>query len=65
MQFHELRERLLRDGVAPRHVRRYLGELTDHFADLTAEEQQAGRNLAEAKSAALERLGKTDTSLTP
>jgi hypothetical protein len=59
-QFHELRERLLRAGVAPRHVRRYLSELADHFADLTEEEQQAGRNLAQAQSAALVRLGKTE-----
>jgi hypothetical protein len=59
-QFHELRERLLRAGVAPRHVRRYLSELADHFADLTAEEQRAGRSLVEAKSAALGRLGKTE-----
>ena len=59
-QFRELRERLLRGGVAPRHVRRYLSELADHFADLTEEEQQSGRNLAGARSAALVRLGKTD-----
>src|SRR5436190_21967233 len=59
-QFHELKERLLRAGVAPRHVRRYLSELADHFADLTEEEQQAGRNLTEAQSAALARLGKTE-----
>ena len=59
-QFHELRERLLRAGVAPRHVRRYLGELADHLADLTEEEQRAGRNLIEARSAALVRLGKTE-----
>ena len=48
-QFHELSERLLRAGVAPRHVRRYLSELADHFADLTEEEQQAGRNLVEER----------------
>ena len=36
--FPELRERLLRAGVAPRHVRRYLNELGDHFTDLRAEE---------------------------
>src|SRR5438270_12767670 len=30
--FHELRERLLRAGVPPRHVRRYLTELADHPA---------------------------------
>lgn len=59
-QFHELKERLLRAGVAPRHVRRYLRELADHFMDLTEEEHRAGRNLAEAQSAALARLGKTE-----
>ncbi len=55
--FHELRERLLRAGVAPRHVRRYVRELADHLADLTAEEKLTGRSPADAKSAALARLG--------
>jgi hypothetical protein len=58
--FHELRERLLRAGVAPRHVRRYLAELADHFADLRVEEQRPGRSPADAESAALARLGSTD-----
>lgn len=58
--FHELRERLLRAGVAPRHVRRYLGELTDHLADLCVEEVHAGRSAADAESAALARLGNMD-----
>jgi hypothetical protein len=56
-QFYELRERLLKAGVAPRHVRRYLNELTDHLADLTAEEERAGRSRPDAESAALLRLG--------
>jgi hypothetical protein len=56
----ELRERLLRAGVAPRHVRRYLSELRDHLADLTAEEERAGRSRADAASAALIRLGGVD-----
>ena len=55
--FNELRERLLREGVAPRHVRRYLRELADHLADLTAEEERAGRSRVDAESAALLRLG--------
>ena len=55
--FHELRERLLIAGVAPRHVRRYLAELADHLADLKAEERRAGRTEVEAESAALLRLG--------
>ena len=56
----ELRERLLRAGVAPRHVRRYLAELGDHFSDLIAEEMGAGRSRPEAESAALVRLGAMD-----
>ncbi|MBB5317491.1 hypothetical protein [Tunturibacter empetritectus] len=58
--FYELRERLLQAGVAPRYVTRYLRELADHLADLTAEEERAGRSPTEAKSAALLRLGATD-----
>ena len=40
--FTSLRERLLRAGIAPRHVRRYLRELTDHLADLTERQRAAG-----------------------
>lgn len=57
---HELRERLLRAGVAPRYVRRYLIELADHLADLRAEEERAGRSRADEESAALVRLGGMD-----
>ncbi|HEX5233926.1 MAG TPA: hypothetical protein VFW25_01205 [Silvibacterium sp.] len=56
-QFNELRERLLRAGVAPRHVARYLRELSDHLADLIAEEERGGRSRADAESAAMRRLG--------
>lgn len=56
----ELRERLLRAGVAPRHVRRYLRELSEHLADLWAEEIAAGHSGAEAENAALARLGNID-----
>ncbi len=59
--FPELRERLLRAGIAPRHVRRYLSELRDHLADLTAEEQSRGLSPAAARTAALARLGTTNT----
>ena len=55
--FNELRERLLRSGVAPRHVRRYLKELTDHLTDLRTAEEHAGSSRAEAEAAALVRLG--------
>lgn len=59
--FPELRERLLRAGVAPRHVRRYVAELADHLADLMAEERQAGRGRADAEAAALARLGDAES----
>ena len=58
--FNELRERLLRAGVAPRHERRYLKELADHLADLAAEEKSGGLNRQDAESAALARLGSMD-----
>jgi hypothetical protein len=58
--FHQLRERLLQAGVAPRHVRRYVNELTDHLADLRTEEERSGRIPADAESAALHRLGDID-----
>jgi hypothetical protein len=60
-RFPELRERLLRAGIAPRHVRLYLSELTDHLADLTAEEQTRGLSPSSAATAARARLGTTDT----
>ena len=41
-------------------MRRYLTELAEHLADLTAEEERAGRSRADAESAALIRLGGTE-----
>jgi hypothetical protein len=58
--FDELHERLLQNGVAPRHVRRYLSELVEHLADLKAEELRVGRSPKDAESAALVRLGGPD-----
>lgn len=55
--FEGLGETLLRAGVAPGHVRRYLRELSEHVSDLTGEELQAGRSTAEARAAARARLG--------
>jgi hypothetical protein len=59
-RFGELRERLLRAGIAPRHVRRYVRELSDHLADLVGEEERAGHDRAQAQSAAMARLGNID-----
>ncbi len=60
-QFRDLREQLLHAGVAPRHVRRYLRELTEHFADLRTEEMDAGRSVEDAEAAAVARLGSADS----
>jgi hypothetical protein len=55
-----LREKLLRAGIAPRHVRRYLGELDNHFEDLANEERAKGRSLDDAEALARTRLGSDD-----
>lgn len=58
--FIELRERLLRSGVAPRYVRRYLAELSDHLADLTSDGVAAGKSQLDAEAAAFARIGTLD-----
>jgi len=58
--FEALGETLLRAGVAPAHVRRYVRELSEHVADLAQEELQAGRSPADARTAARARLGDDD-----
>jgi hypothetical protein len=55
--FEGLREQLLRGGIAPRHVRRYLRELDEHMADLVAAQQAAGYQGEDARSRARARLG--------
>lgn len=59
-RFDKLRERLLRAGVAPRHVRRYVGELRDHFDDLAREGIANGLKQGEAEDAARARIGGDD-----
>jgi hypothetical protein len=56
--FERLRERLLTAGVSPRHVRRYMAELSDHVVDLEAEAKRAGH--PEPTASALARLGRPD-----
>jgi hypothetical protein len=58
--FDRLSERLLRAGIAPRHVRRYRQELSDHFDDLTREEMESGAGRELAQTRALSRLGNED-----
>lgn len=60
-----LRENLLRAGLAPRHVERYLAELSDHRDDIAAHLQQAGLPPEAAHAEAEHRLGDTDTLLLP
>ena len=40
MPFDNLAETLLRGGIAPRHVRRYLAELREHLQDLTEQQRK-------------------------
>jgi len=60
MPFEHLRERLLKGGIAPRHVRRYLRELADHLDDLAAAEREAGQSKEEALRISRDRLGNED-----
>ena len=59
-RFDRLFERLLHAGIAPRHVRRYVRELGDHFDDLVREEKAGGATRELAETRALSRLGNDD-----
>ena len=52
-----LRKHLLRAGVAPRHVRRTVAELSDHYDDLLQSELHAGTDPDAARKRALSALG--------
>lgn len=58
--FDELMESLLRAGIAPRHVKRYVHELRDHFEDLLREEIANGVPAADAEIVARRRLGSNE-----
>jgi len=60
LQLDRLAERLLREGIAYRHVRRYVGELHDHYEDMVHAEVNRGAGDAEAHALALARLGDMD-----
>ena len=60
MPFEPLRERLLKAGIAPRHVRRYLRELSDHLEDLVTDQRQAGQDADTALSRARALLGQDE-----
>jgi len=55
--FARLQHRLLRAGLAPRHVRRTVTELQEHYDDIVAAEREAGSDRATARSIANQELG--------
>src|SRR5215475_10676972 len=57
MPFETLAESLLKGGIAPRHVRRYVRELDEHLDDLTAEQRANGYDGEDAALRARARLG--------
>jgi hypothetical protein len=57
MPFENLREILLKGGVAPRHVRRYLAELAEHLDDLTEKQRALGYDGEDAEMRARALLG--------
>lgn len=57
MPFESLAETLLRQGVAPRYVRRYAKELRHHLEDLTERERRAGYGAEDAAMRARAWLG--------
>ncbi len=59
-QLEHLRKRLLDGGVAPRHVRRTLTELRDHYDDALRDEELRGLMGESAKQAAQARMGDSD-----
>ncbi len=61
-QFQALREALLRAGIAPRHVCRAVGEISDHYEVLVAAAIAGGAEDHEARLAARDLLG-SDSAL--
>lgn len=63
MRFEAVADSLLKGGVAPRHVRRYVRELDEHLDDLTAQQRASGYDGEDAALRARARLG-DDAELT-
>jgi hypothetical protein len=55
--FEPLREELLRAGLAPGRVRRYVDELQEHLIDLTERERASGLDSKQARGRAMALLG--------
>ena len=56
-ELDSLGEELLREGVAPRHVRSYLRELREHYEDALRIELKSGSSQSVAEATASGRLG--------
>lgn len=63
--FASLGDRLLRAGVRPKTVNRYIAELRDHLDDLTTELEANGLSREVAQQRALSRLGSVETLAIP
>ena len=63
--FNTLKDRLIRAGVRPANVSRYVAELRDHLDDLAAEGIANGLDNATAQQQALARLGNIDELAKP
>jgi hypothetical protein len=59
--FSALSERLLREGVAPKHVRRTVAELDAHRQDIVTELRARGVPATQAEAESRARLGSDDT----
>lgn len=57
MPFEAIAETLLKGGIAPRHVYRYIRELTDHLEDGIAQQKSAGFGDEDARIRARALLG--------
>lgn len=55
--FQALESNLLAAGVAPRHVRRTVTELREHFEDIVDAERSAGLDLSAAQGLATREMG--------
>ena len=55
--FKALEDRLLRGGIAPRHVKRYLRELDEHLSDIAEAQAAAGHDAPTAAARARAALG--------
>ncbi len=59
-EFRVLEKRLIDAGIAPRHVRRTVGEMRDHYEDLVEAAIEQGMQRDSAHERALRALGQVD-----